>query len=365
MNELDTARKSIDKIDTEMARLFEERMKTGREIAEYKKNHGLSVKDPAREAAVIEKNRRLITDSDIESYYVRFLEETMALSRDYQSRLMNGMRVSYCGTEGAFAHIAAKRMFTGAELISYPDFTSAYQAVERGEVDCAVLPLENSCEGEIGTVMDLIFQGSLYINQVLDLPVEHHLLGIPGTSIDSIKTVVSHPQALGQCADYIHKHGYESVSSANTAIAARQVMENGDNTVAAIASIETVELYGMEILDRDINDTRNNTTRFAAFSRSENRPSAKVKREDESFILVFTVQNEAGALAQTLNIIGAHGYNMRSVRSRPMKNLQWNYYFYIEAEGNINNENGSDMLHELSAVCAKLKLAGTYYANNL
>ena len=117
------------------------------------------------------------------------------------------------------------------------------------------------------------------------------------------------------------------------------------------------------MLDRTINDVKNNTTRFAAFSRAQNRPTTPKKREDESFILVFTVRNEAGSLAQTLNIIGAHGFNMRSLRSRPMKELQWNYFFYIEAEGSIYNENGQDMLRELSAICAKLRLVGTYYTD--
>ena len=109
----------------------------------------------------------------------------------------------------------------------------------------------------------------------------------------------------------------------------------------------------------------NNTTRFAAFSREKNRGAAGGRRDDENFILVFTVQNEAGSLAKALNIIGAHGFNMRNLRSRPMKELQWSYYFYLEAEGCINTENGSDMLRELSAVCAKLRMVGSYYADNV
>ena len=104
----------------------------------------------------------------------------------------------------------------------------------------------------------------------------------------------------------------------------------------------------------------NNTTRFAVFSRTQNRPERTGERDSAGFILLFTVQNKAGALAQTLNIIGAHGYNMKNLRSRPMKDLQWNYYFYIEAEGNINNDNGEMLLRELSALCARLKLVGIY-----
>ena len=364
MNELENARKEITRIDAEMARLFEERMSQCVQIAAYKKERGLSIRDAVREEALINRNCGLIRNPDVESYYVRFLKNTIDLSCRYQSRLMNGMRVTYSGVEGAFAHIAAKKMFPDAELVACRDFASAYQAVEDGECDCAVLPLENSSAGEVGAVMDLLFSGSLYVNQVVDLPVEHNLLGVEGASLEGIRTVVSHPQALGQCAQWIHAHGLQTESCTNTALAAQLVRERNDPSAAAIASGETAELFGLRVLERGINDIGVNTTRFAALSRVQNRLSSTGKREDENFILVFTVQNEAGALAQTLNIIGAHGFNMRSVRSRPMKDLQWNYFFYIEAEGNVNSEDGQDMLRELSAVCAKLRLVGTYYANN-
>ena len=119
------------------------------------------------------------------------------------------------------------------------------------------------------------------------------------------------------------------------------------------------------MLDRDISTARNNTTRFAALSRTRNQTETVRKREDENFVLVFTVQNDAGSLAQTLNIIGAHGYNMRTLRSRPMKDLSWKYFFYVEAEGSIKTTNGREMLQELSATCAKLRLVGSYYANNI
>lgn len=363
MNELETARNEISRIDKEMAALFEQRMHAAAVIAGYKKQHGLSVKDPAREKELIDRNRALIESADIESYYVQFLKKTIELSCEYQSKILNGMKVTYCGVEGAFAYIAAKRMFPEAELIPYSDFGDAYRAVERGEYDCVVLPLENSAAGEVGTVMDLIFSGDLFVNQVVDLPIEHNLLGTDEATIDSVKTVISHPQALDQCGEYIRAHGFETETFSNTALAARYVKEQNDATIAAIASDETSEVFGLKIVDKVINDSRTNTTRFAALSRAQNRPASMSSCAEENFILVFTVKNEAGALAQTLNIIGAHGFNMRNLRSRPMKDLQWNYFFYIEAEGNINNENGRDMLRELSAICAKLKLVGTYYSN--
>lgn len=360
MNELENARKEINRIDEEMAKLFESRMKVCETIAAYKKERGLSVRDGAREAALIERNRQYIGDAKIESYYVPFLKNMIALSCTYQTGLMNGMKTAYCGVEGAFAQIAAKRLFPDSALVSCRSFADAYRMVETGEADCAVLPLENSYAGEVGAVMDLIFSGDLYINQVLDLSVRHCLIAVPGARVQTVKTVVSHPQALQQCADFLSCLGVETKEYSNTAAAAEYVRDCADPSVAAIASEETARLYGLEILQSGINDAGNNTTRFAVLSRVPNRENSVAVRENENFILVFTVQNKAGALAQTLNIIGAHGYNMRNLRSRPMKDLQWSYYFYIEAEGNIHNENGRDMLRELSAVCARLKLIGTF-----
>ena len=195
---------------------------------------------------------------------MQFLRKTIDLSCEYQSKLLNGMRVTYCGVEGAFAYMAAKRMFPEAELIPYSDFGDAYRAVERGEYDCVVLPLENSAAGEVGTVMDLIFSGDLFVNQVVDLPIEHNLLGVEGASLDGIKTVISHPQALEQCGEYIRAHGFETETFSNTALAAQYVKEKNDASVAAIASDETSKIFELDIIDKVINDSKINTTRFAA-----------------------------------------------------------------------------------------------------
>ena len=360
MNKLEDARAEITRIDEEMARLFECRMHAVEQVAEYKRDRGLPVRDPAREEALVSRCRKLIQDPDIEGWYVEFMQRLMEVSCRYQETLIQGRRISFCGVEGAYAHIAARKLFPEALCRGYGTFEEAYRAVESGECESAVLPLENSYAGEVGTVMDLLFTGSLYINQVLDLPVRHGLLGVPGASLGGIRSVWSHGQALRQCAAYIQSHGWETVECANTAEAARKVMELNDPSVAAIASEEAADLYGLSLLEGGINDSANNTTRFAVLSRSQNRPARSGLRDSAGFILLFTVQNKAGALAQTLNIIGAHGYNMKNLRSRPMKDLQWNYYFYIEAEGSIANENGDMMMQELGALCARLKLVGIY-----
>ncbi len=359
MNELEKCRQKIDEIDAQMAKLFEERMQVCADVADYKKEHGLPIYDEKRENAIL-ASKAGVMEGELQPYYIDFVKDVMKTSRRYQGKLLEGMKVAYSGAEGAFGYIAAKRAFPEAALVAFPDFESAYRAVENGEMDSAVLPIENSFAGDVGVVMDLMFSGSLYANRIVEVEVEQNLLGVKGATLDKIKKVVSHPQALAQCADFICENGLESVSYSNTALAAKYVAELGDESVAAIASSDAAELFGLVPIAKGINEARNNTTRFAVLSAAQHLPAATSRDENEHFILLFTTRNEAGALAKALNIIGAHNFNMRNLRSRPMKELLWNYYFFVEAEGNIGTESGKDMLRELSAVCARLKLGGTY-----
>lgn len=357
MDKLDKARLDINEIDREMAELFERRMQAAKEIAAYKKERALPIYDPERENALIQKNASYIRDYHIRSYYARFLQEELAVSKQYQESIISGAKVAYSGIEGAFANIAAKRIFPYGKAVAYPDFKAAYTAVESGECECCVLPIENSYAGEVGQVMDLMFSGSLYVNGIYTLRIAQHLLGVPGASAKDIKTVVSHPQALAQCAEYLRKKGYKTIEAPNTAMAAKSVKDSADKSVAAIASSETARLYGLEQIDHDINESAQNSTRFAVFSRAEN---TNLTSDDAKFILMFTVKNEAGALVQALNVLGSYGFNMRALRSRPMKDLAWQYYFYIEAEGDETGENGATMLRHLQLHCDKLRVVGHY-----
>ena len=357
-NTLEEARKTINRVDGEMARLFVERMHAAEVVAAYKKANGLEILDTQREAEVVRQNSLLVENPVIREYYVNFLKNTMAVSRSYQARLNEGMRVAYCGTEGAFAHIAAGRIFPSAGKFAYASFEDAYRAVVDGECDVAVLPLENSSNGEVGQVTDLMFSGTLYVNTVAELAVTHDLIAKSGVSLSEIKTVVSHPQALGQCHDFIKKHGLKELEYANTALAAEYVANSDASDVAAIASGEAAEKFGLSVLAEGINDVGINTTRFGVFSRSMNEHSSTDMGVHS--IILFTVRNEAGALAKAIDIIGKHGFNMRTLRSRPMKALLWQYYFYVEAEGNVNTDEGAAMLNELSEYCDRLRAVGTY-----
>lgn len=357
-NKLIEARKIINRVDKEMANLFEERMYATKLVAEYKAEHGIPILDKAREETVITENSSYVDDEVIRAYYVNFLKNNMEISKSYQSMLMEGVRVAYCGTEGAFAYIAASKLFPSARKVSFGDFESAYKSVESGECDMVVLPIENSFNGEVGQVSDLMFSGSLFVNSVMDLSVSHNLICMPNASIEDIKRVVSHPQALGQCSKYIREHGFSASEYTNTALAVKHIAELKDKSVAAIGSEEAAEIFGLKVLERNINSTSNNTTRFAVLSRSENKHDSD--ENDVHTLLLFSVRNEAGALARAIEVIGKHGFNMRALRSRPMKELLWQYYFYVEAEGNVNTSEGQAMMRELSKYCNRLKAIGTY-----
>ena len=357
MDKLIEAREIISGVDKEIAALFEKRMNAVRLVSEYKIEHGLPIYDGARENALIEKNSALIESDELRPYYVDFLRNTMRVSRSFQGKLSEGMRVAFSGVEGAFASIAAGKIFTKCVRVPFPDFKSAYNAVIEGDCDCAVLPIENSTAGEVGQVMDMMFSGPLFVSGIYDLSVIHNLMAVPGTNIADIKEVISHPQALAQCAHYIRDHGFSQKEFENTARAAKFVAEQNSPHLAAIASDETAQLYGLEILEKGINERNVNTTRFAVLTKSlahDNTPS------DKHSILMFTVRNEAGALAKAVSIIGEYGYNMRCLRSRPMKELLWQYYFYVEAEGNLDSEKGEKMLSELQTCCDRLRMLGSF-----
>ena len=354
-NKLEDARRIINEVDAQMAALFVQRMRAAESVYAYKKELGLPILDQTREADVIERGASLVEDETLRGYYIDYQKHLMALSRAYQYRMQSGLKVAYSGVEGAFAHIAAGRIFPEGNRVSCGDFKAAYDSVVKGESDVAVLPIENSYAGEVGQTVDLIFSGSLFINGIYELEIHQNLLGVPGATVEEIKRVTSHPQALSQCHDYIEMRGFETEEANNTALAAKTVAEAGDKSFGAIASVETAELYGLKMIEANINKSGENTTRFAVLS--------KVKALSPtltSTVLMFTVKHEAGSLANAIAIIGKYGYNMTALRSRPMKKHSWQYYFYVEVDGTTNTENGKQMLAELNGVCDRLKVAGTF-----
>ena len=356
MTELEKAREIINKTDKEMAQLFEQRMDAAVMVANYKKEHGLPVDDFTREAQIIKRNSELVKNESYRSYYVNFLQDVIGLSKKLQHRLLDGMRVAYSGVEGAFANIAAERIFPDATAVAHRDFKAAYDAVVNGECDCALLPVENSHNGDVSQVLDLAFFGPLFVTGIYEIDIIQNLLAVKGTTLADIKQVISHPQALGQCAAFIRKHGFEAIEEVNTAVAAKKVANSGRHDIAAIGSEEAAKKFGLEKIEGHINESGSNTTRFAVFTRADKTHTSI----DRHFIMLFTVKNAAGSLGRAVSVIGEHGFNLRALKSRPTKELIWDYYFYVEGEGDINSEQGKAMLKELKKCCNHLKILGSF-----
>ncbi len=349
MDLLTKARNEIDTIDSQMAELFEARMVAVQDVIAYKKEHNLPIYDPVREKAVIEKNVSRIKNEVLRPYYAEALQYQMELAKAYEAQIMAQNRVAYQGVEGAFAHIALTAMYPHAEAIAYPTWDAVFEAVEKGEAKYGVLPFENSQAGDVSAVLDLCFAHNLSIVRQYDLSVCQNLLGANGANIGQITDVYSHPQAIAQSEKFLSTLGLNAHPMENTAVAAKFVAESGDIHKAAIASVQTAELYGLNILASAINTAGDNTTRFIVISKETPQVGTK-------FSLLFTVDNKPGKLAQVINGVATTGLNMVSIKSRPMPHVPFEYYFYAELVG--TKEQAQMVVCALNDICRTVRLLG-------
>ena len=349
MDALEQARAEIDTVDAQLAALFERRMAAVLQVAEYKRAHGLPIYDAAREAAVLEKSAARIQDAALRPYYKDHVQNLMDVAKQYEAVVLGQNRAAYQGVEGAFAHIALKALFPHAEAVSYPTWDEVFDAVERGDAAHGVVPFENSHAGDVSAVLDLCYNHpDLWVVDVYDLPISQNLLVLPGTRLDQLRHVYSHQQAIAQSETFLKQFGLPA-----TAMAAKFVAESGDASKAAIASVETAALYGLEVLVPSINTDGDNTTRFIVLSRE--KPTG-----GNRFSLLFTVDNKPGKLGEVIQIIGASGFNMESIKSRPMPHVPFEYYFYVELVGDPTADETAALLRELDRTCRTVRLLGVY-----
>ena len=329
MDALEQARAEIDTVDAQLAALFERRMAAVLQVAEYKRAHGLPIYDAAREAAVLEKAAARIQQPALRLYYKDHVQHMMDLAKQYEAAVLGRNRAAYQGVEGAFAHIALKALFPHAEAVSYSTWDEVFEAVASGEAAHGVVPFENSHAGDVSAVLDLCYNHpELWVVDVYDL-------------------------AIAQSETFLKQFRLPATAMANTAMAAKFVAESKDPTKAAIASAETAALYGLEILVPNINTDGDNTTRFIVLSRE--KPTA-----GNRFSLLFTVDNKPGKLAEVIQVIGASGFNMESIKSRPMPHVPFEYYFYVELVGDAAAGETAALLRELDRTCRTVRLLGVY-----
>ena len=268
-------------------------------------------------------------------------------------RLNKEIVVAYPGIKGAFSHLAGVNAFPNGEMISFPTFEDVARAVKENRADYGVIPFENSFTGEVGEVSGLLRKFDIYINGALDLKIEQNLLGVKGASLSDIKTVYSHPQAISQSVDFIRERKFNVISSLNTAIAAKYVSDENDKSKGAIASSITAELYGLDIIKSNINTSHGNTTRFIIISKN-------YIEKGDYFQFLFTIKHEIGSLAKLLTVIAEKGFNMLNIKSHPIIDQPWHYYFHVELEGDLSKSDTQKMLEDLKEYCIDIKILGGY-----
>lgn len=361
MDQLEQARAQIDAIDAQMAALFTQRMQAVVQVAQYKAATGKPVFDPAREDALIAKNTARVP-GELRAYYRRFLQQSLAVSRAYQRRLLGRDVAAYQGVQGAWSHIALTLLLPFASAKAYATWADVCDAVEAGDAQYGVLPFENSNAGDVSAVLDLLYaRPQLTVARMASLPIRQDLLALPGAELAGIRTVVSHQQALAQSSPFLKSHGLEARPWGNTADAARHVAESGDKSLAAIASAQTAELYGLQILVKGVNEDGDNTTRFLVVARADAAaplPPAPGRR----LALLFTVDHKPGKLANVIRLIGEQGFNMENIKSRPLPHVPFEYYFYVQLVCPEENAPArcAALLESLETACRTVRTLGVF-----
>ncbi len=266
------------------------------------------------------------------------------------------MKIAFQGEKGSYSEEAViKRFGKEAEPVPKRTISSVFSAVEIGETDVGVVPIENSIEGSVTETYDLLLTTSLKVIGEIYLKIVHCLIGLPGSDIRMIKRVYSHPQAISQCKGYIASMGFDYISIYDTAGAVKLLKESGDMTSAAIASERAAEIYGMQILARGIEDYGRNYTRFLIIGK--NSPPLA---ERNKTTIIFTLTHVPGSLYHALGAFALRGINLTKIESRPTRSRPWQYNFYLDFEGSIEEEHVKDALAELSTKTLFLKVLGSY-----
>lgn len=374
MESLEELRGQIDRIDKEIAGLFEKRMELAKEVAGYKIKNGKSVYDPKREQEKLEALGRL-TDNQFNRHGIMELfSQIMSMSRKLQYSLMPekekrqafqkiphdnliNKKVVFFGEKGSYTEQAMEEYFgTETENFNALTFQKVMEAVENGKADFGVLPIENSSTGGITDIYDLLTQYNTYIIGEHVVKVEQALLGLPEAELEDIRTVYSHPQGLLQCMEFLKEHpGMKGIEYLSTAGSARKVLREGDMTQGAIASIRAGKYYGLKVLKAPINFNANNETRFIIIT------GQPVYYQDASKVsLCFLLPHETGSLYNMLSHIIYNNLNMTKIESRPIPGKSWEYRFFVDFEGNLSDAAVRNALRGIGEEALELRILGNF-----
>lgn len=372
--ELEELRTTLDAIDRSIVEAIKRRQDTVAEIATVKRDGLDFLRDHERESALLDNIEATAREQSLDPFRTReIFREIIAMSLKAQEEALLGRkraeqgarsahRVAFQGTDGSYSQLAAKKYFTDqsgtAQFVGFPSFADALKAVENGDAGYVLLPIENTTAGSINQTYELLRNTDLRIVGEEILHIEHCLAGLPGTELSSIRKVLSHPQALAQCSRFLGaQKDLEVVSFRDTAAAARLVQHAGDSTQAAIASEAAARVYGLEVVQRDIADQKENWTRFVIVSAMKMTADPRIPSK---ISMVFSTPHHHGALSTSLHVLTDHGLNLCKLESRPMPNRPWEYLFYVDVEGSLATEPASLAIATLRRECPYLKILGSY-----
>ncbi len=371
--DLEKYRKLIDDLDRRLIQTLSERHRVVREVFSKKIADQDQIRDTGREEKLLQKVRSMAVESGLDPYFAEQLFRDIILqSVRYQTNSLvdhqndrlavTSITVAYQGTRGAYSHQAALHHFSErydeVNCVGYKSFKEAVDAVENNEADVALLPIENTTAGSINDTYDLLGERDLHIIGEEVLRVNHCLMAVEPVSLDNIRRILSHPQAISQCSNFLAELPRCKVESyTDTAMAAQKVREDADLSQAAIAGAYAAELFDLHIITKDLENQPGNFTRFVVVAKEP--VVCDPQLPCKTSMLLATV-HEKGALIKCLNVLGDHGVNMTKLESRPRIGKPWQYLFYLDIEGNQYDPEIKKALREIENKAAYFKILGTY-----
>ena len=376
MRSLEELRNELDRIDSQIIQLYEERMSVCEEVGEIKIEEGRKVFDRNREQQKLAQVTREAKDPFYKKGLTELFEQLMSQSRKLQYQLLTkkgalgrlpfigveeldwkNSRVVFQGTDGAYSQAAMHKFFSkDVNSFHVQTFRDAMEAIEEGSADFAVLPIENSSAGMVSEMYDLLEEFENYIVGEVILPINHYLVGTENTTLESIERVYSHPQALMQCSKFLDRYGsWQQIGAANTAVAAKKILNENDPTQAAICSEHAAEIYGLKILEEKINHNHNNSTRFIVVTNQK-----IFLKKAQKISICFEVAHESGSLYHLLSHFIYNDLNMTKIESRPIEGKTWEYRFFVDFEGNMGDAAVKNAIRGLREESESLKILGNY-----
>ncbi|MFL6262954.1 MAG: bifunctional chorismate mutase/prephenate dehydratase [Thermoanaerobaculia bacterium] len=368
--DLPALREAIEAIDRELLSQLRRRMDLAEEVAAAKLRTAYPFRDEPREDQIIQRVRHAAVERgldahEIERLYRVILDMSVAHQKAHVRSLAAApLRVAYQGVEGSYSHLTAQRRYAGYPegvlLEGFETFRGAAEAVRGGSADRALLPIENTTAGSINEVYDLLAEGGLTITAEVVSRIEHCLLGLPGARVEDLRTVLSHPQGLLQCEDFLRSAPWMKPQvEFDTAGSARKVRERNDPAVGAIASEHAAKVFGLEVLRRAIQSQEGNYTRFVELAHDPIRfpPETPAKTS-----LLLAVPHTPGALAEVLGVLSRRGVNLAKLESRPIPESPFKYRFYLDLDGNAGRDPVRSALAEMEPLTTEMRMLGTYPA---